>query len=312
MNRMNQMRSLAGIDLKDEEKHIRGAGEEIFRHTEHEYNLTENKSYTKDEAEALLTQEQWRQLAVMIEIPAGEFIQGSDNKKTDDHNKPAHTVQLRAYRIDKYPVTNAEYARFVAATEYIPPLDWKGGHIPPGKELHPVTMVSYFNAQKYAEWAGKRLPTEQEWEKAARGKDGRRWPWGEKMDPTRLNTYYTVGSTTKVGSYKRGVSPYGIYDMAGNVSEWTDSNFLPYQGTNANTRTFQAKEAQIPATGAERSMRVADFVATEKRYKVMRGGSWKSDPFSNSTYHRNYAWPNAASDFFGFRTVRDIEQQVKK
>ena len=309
--RMNQMRQLAEINLDEEEQHIRGAGEEIFRHTEHEFNLKEGKTYTTDEAEALLTQEQWRQLAVMIDIPAGEFTQGSDNDSTDAHNKPAHSVTVAGYKIDKYPVTNAEYARFVAATGYTPPLHWKKGEIPAGKELHPVTMVSYFNAKKYAEWAGKRLPTEQEWEKAARGQDGRRWPWGEDMDPKRLNTYYNVGSTTRVGSYDNGVSPYGIYDMAGNVSEWTGSDFIPYIGTTANLHTFQAKEAQIPATGAERSMRVAEFVATEKRYKVMRGGSWKSDPFSNSTYHRNYAWPNAASDFFGFRCVRDLKEKLK-
>jgi len=311
MTRMDQMRGLAGIDLSKEEDYIRGAGEEIFRHTEHEHNLKEGTTYNQDEATALLTEAQWQQLSVMIDIPAGEFIQGSDNKTTDDHNKPAHTVQLKAYKIDKYPVTNAEYAKFVAATGYTPPLNWANGSIPKDKELHPVTMVSYFNAQKYAEWVGKRLPTEAEWEKAARGKDSRRWPWGRDMDPSRLNTYYSVGSTTRVGSYESGISPYGIYDMAGNVSEWTNSDFKPYAGTKANLNTFKAKEAQIPRTGAERSMRVADFVTTEKKYKVMRGGSWKSDPFSNATYHRNYAWPQAASDFFGFRCVRDVGQKAK-
>ena len=309
MTRMDQMRGLAEIDLENEDDHIRGAGEEIFRHTEHEHNLKEGTTYSKDEAKALLTEEQWRQLAVMIDIPAGEFTQGSDNENTDDHNKPAHIVQLKTYKIDKYPVTNAEYAIFVAATGYTPPLDWKNGVIPKDKELHPVTMVSYFNAQKYAEWAGKRLPTEAEWEKAARGNDARRWPWGENMDPSRLNTYYSVGSTTRVGSYESGVSPFGIYDMAGNVSEWTDSDFKPYVGTKAHIQIFKAKEAQIPLTGSERSIRIAEFVSTEKKYKVMRGGSWKSDPFSNATYHRNYAWPQAASDFFGFRCVRDIKKQ---
>jgi len=307
--RMKEMRSKAEIDLEKETDHIRGAGEEIFVHTEHEHSLKNVKSYTKAEAVELLKSDQWQALEVMLTVPAGPFMMGTNNKRTDAHNRPEHEVTLAAYQIDKFPVTNAEYARFVAATGHIPPLHWNKGRMSPGTELHPVTMVSYFNAESYAKWAGKRLPTEEEWEKAARGTDGRRWPWGQDMDTKRLNTYYTVGSTTRVGSYSRGVSPYGAMDMAGNVSEWVASDFLPYVNSKAEAIVFQAKEAQIPVTGAERSMRMAEFAVTKKKYKVMRGGSWKSDPFSNSTYHRNYAWPNAASDFFGFRLARDLDSE---
>lgn len=307
-NRMNSMRELAQIELEKEHEHIRAAGEELFRQTGHEHRLNDVAGYTVDEANALLLPEQWQLLEHMVLVPAGPFSMGTDSARTDAQNRPAHTVTLNAFEIDQHPVTNAQYARFVAATGHLPPLSWPNGRIPAGMELHPVTMVSFFNASRYAEWAGKRLPTEAEWEKAARGSDGRRWPWGEEMDPNKLNTYYRIGSTTRVGSFPDGASPYGALDMAGNVSEWTQSDFLPYLGSDAQESVFKVKIADIPEDPKERSLKIASFVETDSRYKVMRGGSWKSDPFSNATYHRNYAWPNAASDFFGFRCVRDVSE----
>ncbi len=304
-NRMLDMRNKANIDLAEEQEHIRAAGEELYVQQRHE-NVPTKTTYTVAEAEALLTPEQWAEVETSIIIPAGPFTMGTDNPRSDSYNKPARNVELKEFKIDKYPVTNAQYARFVAATGYLPPLDWEDGRIPPGKERHPVTMVSWFNAAAYAEWAGKRLPNEAEWEKAARGDDGRRWPWGNTMDPDRLNTYYSVGSTTAVGSYPSGASPYGVMDMAGNVSEWTENDFVPYPGSEAQDEVFKAKVAQIPKSGKERSMRVVDFAITDELYKVMRGGSWKGDPFSTSGYHRNFAWPQAASDFFGFRCAQDV------
>jgi iron(II)-dependent oxidoreductase len=242
----------------------------------------------------------------MIKIDAGPFIMGTDRERSDAYDHPKHRVNLKAYRIDKYPVTNAQYARFVAATDHRPPLHWKNGKIPPGQELHPVTMVSWYDAASYAQWAGKRLPTEEEWEKAARGQNGNRWPWGDKMDVKRLNTYYSVGASTSVLKYPEGASPYGVMDMAGNVSEWTADDFTAYEGTDADAEVFQGKIA-VANSPEDRSMKVADLKPVDGRYKVLRGGSWKSDPFSTAGYHRNFSWPNYASDFFGFRCAADIK-----
>ena len=305
-NRMHEMRGKAAFEPHEVKDHLRAAGEEHYKQVQHEYGSSKAVSYTVAEAESLLTADQWRDLNTMITIPAGEFIMGVDDGRADPQDRPQHKVTLKAYMIDKYPVTNAQYARFVAATGHRPPLHWTKGKIPPGLELHPVTMVSWFDAKAYAEWAGKRLPTEQEWERAARGVDGRRWPWGNKMDPSRLNTYYQVGSTSKVGAYPTGASPDGVLDMAGNVSEWVQDDFLPYAGTDAPEDMFKAKALKKPTSSAERSMNVVDFVNTDKRYKVIRGGSWKGDPFSTATYHRNFAWPDFAADFFGIRCVQDV------
>ena len=306
-NRMADMRDKIAYDIEKLDTKLRAAGEDLVRHSDHEYGFTEIHPYTVEEANALLTPEQWAELDSMIEIPAGIFIMGTNYKRADVQDQPAHKVELPAYRIDKYPVTNAQYARFIAATGSRPPIHWEKGRIPEGLELHPVTMVSWYDALNYARWAGKRLPTEAEWERAARGTDGRRWPWGNSMDPQKLNTYYQVGSTTIVGSYPDGASPEGVMDMAGNVSEWVADDFLPYPGSKAPDEIFKAKIPEVPKSAAERSMKLVDFVSTKEKYKVLRGGSWKSDPFSTSGYHRNFSWPNYASNFFGFRCAQDIE-----
>lgn len=307
-NRMQDMRGKVAYDISEEQDKLRSAGEEMFVQGKHEYRMSETSTYTVSEAESLLTKEQWQELAQMITIPAGDFIMGTDINRADPQDKPQRKVSLTGYKIDKYPVTNAQYARFVAATGRRPPLHWKNGKIPVGLERHPVTMVSWFDAKAYAEWVGKRLPTEIEWERAARGTDGRRWPWGDTMDPMRLNTYYQIGSTTEVGAYPAGASPDGVLDMAGNVSQWVADDFLPYPGTDAPGDLFKAKVAQLPVSASERSQKVAEFVSTEERYKVMRGGAWKSDPFSTSSYHRNFSWPHFAADFFGFRCAQDLNR----
>ena len=170
----------------------------------------------------------------MVRIPAGEFLYGDEKKR-----------ELFEFWIDKTPVTNAEYFRFVADTGHEPPTHWDDEIPPEGISDHPVVNVSWQDAVAYAEWADKRLPTEEEWEKAARGTDGRKYPWGdEEPTPDLCNYGKNEGGTTPVGKYSpQGDSPYGCVDMAGNVWEWTASDY--YKGT-----------------------------------KVLRGGSWRNTPSS--------------------------------
>jgi iron(II)-dependent oxidoreductase len=236
---------------------------------------------------------------------------GTNFERADAQDHPQHSVRLPEYRIDRYLVTNAQYARFVAESGHRPPSSWKNGRIPDGQLLYPVTLVNWYDARAYAQWAGKRLPTEAEWEKAARGSDGRRWPWGNSMDPKRLNTYYNVGSATNVDTYKNGTSPFGVFDMAGNVSQWVEDDFLPYDGTDAPADIFQGKVAKV-VTAEDRALKLSEQIPVKQHYKVLRGGSWKSDPFSTAAYHRSYDWPNYASDFFGFRCAADAAGPVVK
>lgn len=308
-NRMADMRAKASYDLKDEHKRIRAAGEDIYLQEKHESQKKAERTYKLTEVNALISPEQWQELESMVEIPAGPFVIGTNSERTDIQNRPEHKLILETFLIDKYPTTNVEYAKYIAQTKYRPPLDWENGEIPDNKMLHPVTLVSWYDAKNYCEFFGKRLPTEAEWEKAARGPQGNRWPWGNKMNSDYLNTYYNVGATTVVTRYESGKSYYGVYDMAGNVSEWTASEFLPYEGSTAPRELFAAKTL-VAQTPEDSAMSVGDFVELKDRvFRVRRGGSWKSDPFSTSSYHRNYSMPHYASDFFGFRCVKDVKSK---
>jgi formylglycine-generating enzyme required for sulfatase activity len=307
MGRMEDMRKLATYDLKEEQARVRAAGEDIVLQENHEAGRNRKLGYTVLEAERLLPRETWEELATMVLVPAGPFTMGTNLDRADVQDKPQHAMNLPAYYIDKYLVTNAQYARFVAATGHRPPLNWKNGLIPQGELMHPVTMVTWYDAKAYAEWAHKRLPTEAEFEKAGRGTDGRRWPWGNKMEPDRLNTYYNVGSASKVDAYPRGASPYGVYDLAGNVDEWTADDFLPYPGSDAPEELFKGK-VSVVSSGEDRALKISDQKTVNHNYKVLRGGSWKGDPFSTSLFHRNYAFANHASDFYGFRCASDFKE----
>jgi len=181
----------------------------------------------------------------MIYIPAGEFIMGTSDaeikelaEKYSVHpslfatERPKRKVNVPAFYIDRYPVTNAEYKKFVDATNHHPPRGWVGGKYPEGQDDYPVTMVGWKDADAYAKWAGKRLPTEEEWEKAARGTDGRLYPWGNEWveDACWIDdgkAPQTRPRTTPVGCFPRGASPYGVMDMAGNVAEWTSTPARP-------------------------------------------------------------------------------------
>ena len=303
-NRMADMRNRVTYNIEEESSRIRAAGEEIMNHAVHEKNEVASLSTSVVQVQGMINETKWGELNRLIFIPKGLFFMGTNLSTSNEHDRPMHKVMLEEYYIDKYPVTTVQFAKFLAATGHRPPLDWKDGEMPEKKLLHPVTMVTWFDARDYCQWAGKRLPMEAEWEKAARGYDNRRWPWGNNMDPAKLNTYYHVGSTTEVTTYETGSSAYGVMDMAGNVSEWTASDFLPYDDSPASAEVFQAKRIEV-GSRKDSVMRVADLVATEGVYKVRRGGSWKSDPFSTSTYHRNFSFPFYASDFFGFRCAKD-------
>lgn len=179
----------------------------------------------------------------MVRVPAGPFSMGSDDGPSDE--RPAHTVELRELMIDRVPVTNAQYALFLNAIRWTPAVGprlfdhddpdarihahsrgWLAGQ---GFEHHPVVEVPWFGAVAYCAHYGKRLPTESEWEKAARGTDARRYPWGNAT-PDRSHAQFAApyNATAPVGVRRHGASPYGALDMAGNVWQWVSSVYRPY------------------------------------------------------------------------------------
>ncbi len=242
---------------------------------------------------------------------------GSDptDPVSQSHEYPEHVVNLSGYAIDVYEVTNVEFAKFLNAygsnisPEGYEMLDdddpdrhifWDGSswYADGGYADHPVIEVSWYGANTYCDYNGKRLPTEAEWEKAARGgcevggvsgacedpADERTYPWGEWIDCDHANYFGCVGDTTPVGSYPLGVSPYGAYEMAGNIREWVHDWYgsgyyddLPYQ------------DPQGPGSGT---------------YRVFRGGYWHAYPHILRVAIRNYSSPDDSHYFLGFRCAR--------
>jgi formylglycine-generating enzyme required for sulfatase activity len=197
----------------------------------------------------------------MVFVPAGEFTMGSSDADKDAYGdeKPQHTVYLDAFWMDKYEVTNAQYKKCVDAGKCSRPSESKSytrssyyGNA--SFDNYPVIYVSWNDAKTYCEWAGKRLPTEAEWEKAARGADGRIYPWGNTFDISKVNAERKVGDTTEVGAYPAGASPYGALDMAGNVWEWVADWY------SAN---YYASSPRNNPTGP-----------SSGQYRVVRGGAW--------------------------------------
>jgi formylglycine-generating enzyme required for sulfatase activity len=203
----------------------------------------------------------------LILIPASEFLMGSDPEKDKgafDDEQPQHIVYLPDYFIAKTPVTNAQYAAFVEATGHRSPDHWEGGKLPRGKEDHPVVWAYWDDAMAYCRWLARvtgkayRLPIEAEWEKGARGTDGRIYPWGNEWDPKRCNSKEDgPADTTPVGVYPQGASPYGLLDMAGNVWEWCHSLFKPYPYDPNDGR-------EHPQASGRRLMRGGAFNYNEK------------------------------------------------
>jgi formylglycine-generating enzyme required for sulfatase activity len=189
----------------------------------------------------------------MCAVPAGPFWMGTERAEAEAlarrygiaaawmlKSTPLHEVELDAYEIARFPVSEGEYQAFVRDTDYWEqPSHWRDGAPPPFRSNHPVHGAGWQGALLYCEWLGERtgrqyrIPTEAEWEKAARGSDRRSFPWGERFDPGLCNTREGgVGSTTPVGTYASGASPCGALDMAGNVEEWTADLYWPYPGTD--------------------------------------------------------------------------------
>ncbi len=190
------------------------------------------------QGEILVAENPRRLYPEMVQIPQGEFLMGS-NRKNDpnmrDDEAPQHSLYLPNFMISKTPITNTQYAAFVQATNYNRPPQWGGEKFPRGREEHPVVTVSLLDAQAYCKWiselTGKRfiLPSEAEWEKSARGTDGRIYPWGNKWNPRLCNTYESGRmDTVPVSSFPDAASPFGILDMAGNIWEWTRSVYKNY------------------------------------------------------------------------------------
>jgi formylglycine-generating enzyme required for sulfatase activity len=219
--------------------------------------------------------------AEMVLVPAGEFVMGSNDYHDE---KPPHRVELDDYYVDRYEMTNALYKRFLDATGRAAPSSWNDAAW--NDFSQPVVGVSWDDADAYCRWARKRLPTEAEWEKAARSTDGRKYPWGEQWDASRANADQSrLGRTVPVGSYPTGVSPYGIHDMLGNVWEWV----ADWYAADAYERS-DARNPKGPHSGTARAL---------------RGGSWLSlDSILRAT-NRYHLAPDHRSTRIGFRCAKD-------
>ncbi|MEQ1673731.1 MAG: formylglycine-generating enzyme family protein [Candidatus Nitrotoga sp.] len=226
----------------------------------------------------------------MVRVPAGSFLMGSNTRLADEG--PQHSLTLPTFFIDQYEVTNLQYKAFIQATKHRSPNHFSNRTYPEGKADHPVTFVSWYDAHDYCAWANKRLPTAAEWEKASRGVDGRTFPWGDKFEhnhantPARWASLDKKGDTTPVGSFVGGISPYGAYDMSGNVWEWTDSWYTAYPG---NTRPSENYGEQ---------------------YKTLKGGSWWDCTFyecgiSAPVFNRAFFDQRVKNATFGFRCAKD-------
>ncbi len=275
--------------------------------------------------------------AGMVYVPGGEFMMGRDDG--DEYERPAHKVTVKPFYIGIYEVTNEEYAKFIQETVWLSPLGWKNETYPAGAARKPVTGVTWDDANAYAKWAGKRLPTEEEWEFAARGTDGRLYPWGNELannlsreaekrlielrtkrrellaeyssewpevkdidrqvedfenfikrqSKSLANINGINNGVVDVGTYE-GASPFGVFDMAGNAWEWTDSNLVPYPG------------GESP-------------MAEPNSWKVIRGGMYLS--YRNqvtTTFRRGYPPSTESVDYSNtsFRCVKDIGDSSRR
>ena len=240
--------------------------------------------------------------AEMVLIPAGDFQMGSNDSEAEDHEKPVHTVYINAFYMDKYEVTNAQFKAFVDANpqwqkDNIPDKyhngfylkHWNSNDYPSGRGNYPVVFVSWYSAMAYAQWAGKRLPTEAEWERTARGGlVGKTYPWGNAIDTSQANYNRDVGNTTPVGTY--APNGYGLYDMAGNVWEWC----------------LDVYEENFYARSPRRSPLAGEMALNVKNPRVLRGGSWGDVARFVRVANRLRNSPTGTFSGIGFRCARDV------
>jgi formylglycine-generating enzyme required for sulfatase activity len=267
-----------------------------------------------------------RPLDALVTVPAGAFVMGnsgannalfielgvpafvklgiaeSDAATFLQAATPQQTIEVAGFAISRYPITNQQYAHFVAATGHAPPEHWRGPQPPPELRNHPVVFVSWYDALVYCQWRSQvegrlfRLPTEAEWEKAALGKTGTLFPWGNELHTSYLNNYQTgVGKTSSVGIFAAGISPYGCFDMAGNVYEWTSSLW----GNDAWHPTF--RYPYQPGDGRE------ELNAPATIYRVLRGGAYYLNHVFTSCTYRDRDLPTNRGRSLGFRVVTAVE-----
>ncbi|MGV7220994.1 MAG: formylglycine-generating enzyme family protein [Nitrospinales bacterium] len=227
----------------------------------------------------------------MVYIPEGYFQMGTSSGTSKD-SKPMHFVNTSAFFMDKYEVSNADYQKFMTATNHPKPAFWDDEQF--NKPEFPVVGVSWHDAMAYAKWKGRRLPTEAEWEKAARGNDGRLYPWGKKWSKGFFMFFVNIygmddkyTQTAPVDYYQSGVSPFGVFNMAGNVWEWCLDWYSP---------DYYGNSPEIDPMGPEKS-----------KMKVLRGGSWVNSLDSVQVVRRARNTPLTKSSIYGFRTVLPIQ-----
>ena len=244
----------------------------------------------------------------MVLIPAGEFEMGSNEGAANE--RPAHTVYVDAFYMDIHEVTNAQYKVFVdanpqwqkdnIAAEYHDGVYlrlWDRNNYPEGEGDHPVIYVSWYAAMAYAEWAGKRLPTEAEWEKAARGgRAGEAYPWGDTIDATRANYGRHFNAPIAVGQYPP--NGYGLYDMVGNISEWCLDEYDP--------DFYAASPRENPFSDGTRETIINHFKNVKKKDRVLRGGCWSDNGLFLRVTYRDWGPQHYTSVFRGFRCVKSL------
>lgn len=269
----------------------------VLKNAQEKYKQVMDTFKNRDDTmKKALTEQKKKQGSVMV--PAGEFVMGTNEAREDSY--PEHRVYLDAFEIDRYEVTNAQYWEFLAYMKKTNDHSKCFKAEPSGKDHtprfweneyynnpdYPIARVDWYDAYAYAAWAGKRLPTEAEWEKAARGLDGRKFPWGNEWDPVRCNL---SGDPKPVGSNESGKSVYGCYDMSGSVHEWCADWYLDSYYAEAPSRNPKG-----PDTGLRR---------------VIRGGSRFSQPFQVRTNTRKSEQPDLFNVALGFRCAKDVKSK---